>query len=230
MSLSEVCRTVAAGITGASVRNDVEIWFRRSGLEGRVEFPGENPARSGGTDFVVKTFGLGIDLLEVRTAGILHDLANLFGFRDLQVGDPVFDDRFHLSASDEGKARAILTPPVRSILRQMSIYGDFHWRLSRAGFLLHLSGAPVTPRELNAWLRTVFELLDALPGPWTTDPLGLERAEVRVNAGAICQVCGTTLSRGALVRCVKCATPHHRDCWEFNGRCSIFACAETRCV
>jgi len=26
------------------------------------------------------------------------------------------------------------------------------------------------------------------------------------------------------VICVVCKTPHHRDCWEFVGSCSIYGC------
>jgi hypothetical protein len=30
------------------------------------------------------------------------------------------------------------------------------------------------------------------------------------------------------VRCELCATPHHQDCWEYWGRCSIYACTGMR--
>jgi hypothetical protein len=30
------------------------------------------------------------------------------------------------------------------------------------------------------------------------------------------------------VNCRRCGTPHHKDCWEFNGQCSTYACGEKR--
>ena len=42
-----------------------------------------------------------------------------------------------------------------------------------------------------------------------------------------CQVCGMEL-RGSVVLCKMCRTPHHRDCWEYMGSCSTYACEETR--
>lgn len=44
-----------------------------------------------------------------------------------------------------------------------------------------------------------------------------------------CQVCGEALE-APMVWCARCDTPHHRDCWEWNGGCSTYGCKseETR--
>jgi hypothetical protein len=39
----------------------------------------------------------------------------------------------------------------------------------------------------------------------------------------ICKVCGEPLEAPTVV-CATCRTPHHRDCWEFVGSCSIYGC------
>lgn len=44
-----------------------------------------------------------------------------------------------------------------------------------------------------------------------------------------CQVCGETITTD-MVFCRLCRTPHHRECWEYNGSCSVFACRETQYV
>ena len=31
-----------------------------------------------------------------------------------------------------------------------------------------------------------------------------------------------------LVFCGRCKTPHHRECWLYAGRCSVFGCGETQ--
>jgi hypothetical protein len=56
----------------------------------------------------------------------------------------------------------------------------------------------------------------------------VEILAVRAAGDARCEVCGTELSKGRVVRCARCRTPHHEECWEFNGACSTFACGETR--
>lgn len=38
-----------------------------------------------------------------------------------------------------------------------------------------------------------------------------------------CRVCGTELT-GELVTCESCQTPHHKDCWEYWGRCATYGC------
>jgi hypothetical protein len=48
------------------------------------------------------------------------------------------------------------------------------------------------------------------------------------TAEAVCPICSTKIAPEALVVCRRCETPHHQDCWEFNGRCSTYACGEKR--
>jgi hypothetical protein len=38
-----------------------------------------------------------------------------------------------------------------------------------------------------------------------------------------CGVCGEAVTAN-LVRCRRCEAPHHRDCWDFVGGCSIYGC------
>ncbi len=45
----------------------------------------------------------------------------------------------------------------------------------------------------------------------------------------VCIVCGEGLGADAdRVRCVACDTPHHGDCWRFNGQCAVYGCGMTR--
>lgn len=45
----------------------------------------------------------------------------------------------------------------------------------------------------------------------------------------VCKVCGEEIHQDR-VDCVSCVAPHHRDCWEFNGGCSIYGCGGTEAV
>ncbi len=42
--------------------------------------------------------------------------------------------------------------------------------------------------------------------------------------GLVCQVCGEGVGEREIVKCEKCETPHHRDCWDYAGQCSTFGC------
>ncbi|MCP4308052.1 MAG: tetratricopeptide repeat protein [bacterium] len=64
--------------------------------------------------------GLG---LKMRREGGLSFIGKLFGIEDAQVGDPVFDEAFKISTSDQPRLSAFLTPSVRSsLLRLMASY------------------------------------------------------------------------------------------------------------
>jgi len=50
---------------------------------------------------------------------------------------------------------------------------------------------------------------------------------VTIAPGGVCQVCGTTMEE-RVVFCAKCKTPHHEECWIYNGACSTYGCREIR--
>jgi hypothetical protein len=54
----------------------------------------------------------------------------------------------------------------------------------------------------------------------------LEQQSAQVLEQTVCRVCGEEIREG-LVFCRRCKTPHHRECWQYIGRCSVFACGET---
>jgi len=65
------------------------------------------------------------------------------------------------------------------------------------------------------WQReSGIEILDDVPAEASKDP--------------VCQVCGADIASDMRVYCRRCKTPHHKDCWEFNGSCSTYACGEKR--
>jgi Prokaryotic RING finger family 1 len=46
---------------------------------------------------------------------------------------------------------------------------------------------------------------------------------------ATCRICGDRIGPD-LVFCRVCKTPHHYDCWQYNGACSVYGCGETTYV
>lgn len=47
--------------------------------------------------------------------------------------------------------------------------------------------------------------------------------EVRPLEQVGCNICGDPIEQD-LVYCPRCKTPHHQECWEYNGRCSTYGC------
>jgi hypothetical protein len=59
--------------------------------------------------------------------------------------------------------------------------------------------------------------IDIVDEPGTTpDPLD--------QGPPVCKVCLEAIDGGAIVVCSSCRTPHHRECWEYVGACSIYGC------
>jgi hypothetical protein len=85
--------------------------------------------------------------------------------------------------------------------------------------------------DLTAFAELSCALYDRLAVFWQRES-GIEilddaPPEEAVN-DPVCQVCGARIPADNRVYCRRCRTPHHKDCWEFNGRCSTYACGEPR--
>ncbi len=52
-------------------------------------------------------------------------------------------------------------------------------------------------------------------------------APVRKEESTACPICGSPFEKARVI-CLGCKTAHHRDCCEWNGGCSMFACGESR--
>lgn len=57
------------------------------------------------------------------------------------------------------------------------------------------------------------------------DPTGIEFKDPKPIEPAVasCAVCGELLV-GQIVMCKRCETPHHKDCWKYLGKCSVYGC------
>src|SRR5262249_50513385 len=102
----------------------------------------------------------------------------------------------------------------------------FEWIVRPGEFFLQLRALPQSQEELWRWLKGAYRLLQALPGIGGETKAAVTRVPPSMLAGSVCQICGATLGQGAVVYCIRCATPHHEECWTYVGQCSTFACTE----
>jgi hypothetical protein len=168
---------------------------------------------------------------EIFRAGVPSSARTRRGLANVAVGCESFDHHYVVLADNPVQARALLSGAVRRLIDRLDGLLDGaelqvgvrqgRLRVSKAGRLRR-------HEELEDFTQLALELYDQamLARGAGIEFLGEESAQV-VEA-AICQVCGEEIGDDMVV-CVRCKTPHHGDCWRYNGGCSVYGCRETRC-
>jgi hypothetical protein len=177
--------------------------------------------------------------LKVFPETVLYSLAKLFGMQDLRIGHPDFDQKLIVQAQPIESFNPLLSEGLRENLV----------RLYRMSPNLHLfdiryhEGTLIVQRSLELsrygpWAADVVRQLDQVA--WNLlDTLSPDR--ISAFAGAVeivasgaaaepsqCLVCAQVIADPVGMACTACDTPHHRDCWDYNGRCALFGCGGTR--
>jgi len=161
------------------------------------------------------------------------------GTRLVRVGDLEFDRAFVVQANDMEMARAFLTPSVRwsiSTLERLAPPGGLLISINPERMLVQVDrNLGQTSDGLAACVQQALEVHDGLcRGVATQIHQGISivaagAATVEDAGPPICKVCGEAITAPGVV-CAICLTPHHRDCWEFIGACSIYGCNSKKCV
>ena len=156
------------------------------------------------------------------------------GTRMVKTGDPEFDRGFVVQANDGEMASDFLSPQVR-------------WAIAGLHRLVHAGGmlVSINPERLLVQIdRNLGQQAETLIQVVTESLVihdGLQTGvRQRLNEGIaivdsadqleadegtpLCKVCGEAIEGGSVVICTSCRTPHHRDCWEYVGACSIYGC------
>ncbi len=71
--------------------------------------------------------------------------------------------------------------------------------------------------EMKLAAEEIVKLLQSMPLP------GIELGERIECASGLCPICTTPL-RDPVVRCKRCSSPHHHDCWDYLVRCATYGC------
>ncbi len=162
------------------------------------------------------------------------------GTRPVRVGDAAFDRAFLVQANDPEMARDFLTAPVRWALGSLLNLGP------PGGMLLSINPERMLVQvdrnlgtSVDALALGVREALAIHDGLQSGVASRLGEGVAIVESGPAsaedsgpptCKVCGDPVvsdGRGSAsprVFCTTCRTPHHRDCWDFIGACSVFGC------
>lgn len=160
------------------------------------------------------------------------------------LGDPEFDGRLTFAVGSHAQAEALIRAGVRAPLlelfqvsgnlEQMEVTYDgqrlvvtrslaMRWQEDWPGWALKL---------VDRNVRLLFEVLRSVEPELANEPdetVELEPAMLESGADTLCLVCAAAMTSGRAAVCLTCETPHHLECWTYNGQCALFGCGSTLC-
>lgn len=156
------------------------------------------------------------------------------GIEDIEVGDGSFDRDFVVQGNDINGVTQILSRKVTKRIRR-------HWKSAHGRIDIDLGGGTITfGGKSNRILRNLqvvaiiqnfakihCEMLESFSGFQPDDFVQLEMTYVEQHSST-CMICGVEVGDRGAVDCAKCNTRHHKDCWDYNGRCSTYGCHSRR--
>ena len=149
----------------------------------------------------------------------------------ISTGDDDFDARFRVSGRPVDDIVRLLSDGVRWQIHNVSVAGHTAplFISLRSGRLVIEKMLPLKrPEELHEFTQQCLELYDQA---MLTRSEGIEfvgNADEAVPLeDPLCKICGEPILTD-MVFCARCFTPHHLDCWQYNGLCSTYGCRETR--
>ena len=169
--------------------------------------------------------------LRIRISPETPETKRLAGVRDIQVGAADFDAAFIVESNHEDRLLAMMDPLVRELI--FAIGTELQLMISGGRVQLDLVQPMTTNEEskqaqvrIETFMALVAKMSSIAGGHDTPDGLHLTRIQ---SEKAICLVCGDCCSedKDQLVVCTICESPHHRECWDYFGSCSTFACPST---
>ena len=149
------------------------------------------------------------------------------------MGESSFDERYAVRANDGDAAKVLLSPNVVSSLERVASL-----RLTSPVRLMFEPGSVTVEKHakltgypaLLSFIRTSLSLLDQA---MLTRAEGIDFCEKPIEDDflpvdeVMCQVCGDLIDDHDLVSCRRCHTPHHRECWDYYGSCTVYGCQES---
>ena len=142
------------------------------------------------------------------------------------------DLRHHwqVRADDGDESRTFLSAGVRWQLEQLwdaPERSEVALSIRPGWMLLRKKWSSTRPTDIEQFVELGLSLFDQAQ---LTRTVGIEFKEgdsVQVLENAQCRVCGDVMESD-IVYCRRCKTPHHRECWDYNGACSTYGCREVQ--
>ena len=214
----------------AGFRRHACVWFTH---EGNVVAISTEQARGGGelVETVFRcTWPDSALSLEVTPARFYTGVVRLFGGRDILTSNQRFDREYSARGNDAEQVRAVLSAGVQTqidLLRRLPPGRDFHLAIGNGALVVRKRGILLDPTPLVRFTSLTLELIDQV---MLTNMAGIEivsQSSAPLLGQATCSVCGDPIGAD-IVYCRICNTPHHHECWIYNGVCAVYGCGERK--
>ncbi len=148
----------------------------------------------------------------------------------VSTGNATFDKAIIVRAHPTSKFASYLSDGVRWQLNRLLVLADdpgLYVRFHRGQVTIQ---KPLLLRDFE-WLEELVAAgLDLCDQLLLTRAEGIEFVEgelLNTLEDVTCTICGEQVLAD-MVYCKRCKTPHHGECWEYAGGCSVFGCQETQ--
>ena len=151
---------------------------------------------------------------------------NLNGLTEVELNWNKQFARWEVAAADYDEAKHLLTDAVRLALDRVWLHPlPSDTAVSLLPGWIVVRKVWTTPRgaDLAQFVELACSLNDQVQLAGVAGIEFVTSDEAQVIDDALCCVCCEQLTDG-VVFCVRCKTPHHRECWEYSGGCSTYGC------
>jgi hypothetical protein len=138
--------------------------------------------------------------------------------------------RWQVRARDGDEARTFLSAGVRWQIEQLwegPEHGEVALSVRPGWLLLRKKWTSTRPLDIEQFVELGLSLFDQAALTRTVGIEFIDEGAIQVLDHAQCRVCGDAMEDD-IVYCRRCKTPHHLECWEYNGACSTYGCRETQ--
>jgi len=126
-------------------------------------------------------------------------------------------------SSPKAAARILAKPGAKALLEKLGQDG-FSIRFGSDGITASRSirRRSTTEFEITDWMRKLDDLI--------TICTAVETGKIHpVESDQYCGYCKEQINQtDGIIYCASCSTPHHKECFQLNGKCTVFGCGSVR--
>ncbi len=145
-------------------------------------------------------------------------LKKFLGMDDIQIGSPAFDSKYVIQSNDIDQLRSVLNLDAQAYISKMS---EVNLTISGGDVFVERAMPLDIPANI---VRFAQQFVDAYFAMLKGNEVQMELHYI-VTDSATCMVCGDDIIDQS-VSCLSCKTVHHKDCWDYLGRCSTYGCGQ----
>ena len=203
-----------------------KLWFRYGAAMGYLKCSRHSQHR----EQTVLTLTWPDNKLRFDVATKDYSVGNYRNAESIDAKEEGFNREFNISTNNPGEVKRMLSHGVRWKVEELAAqFGNESVHVSlAAGKLKFVKPGVVREfQQLDDLVRMALELHDQLLLTKSEGIDFVDDAEAKILGDVKCPICSEEVME-EMVICLRCKTPHCKDCWQYNGHCATFACNETR--